>query len=112
VVREYSKAYGLFFFYRGNNKLDEAQAETVRDFSSSYNISLIPVTVDGKPLAIFEESKADQGHAKRLGIKFFPALVLVDPVSQKAIPLNYGFISYTGLRTRFLQVATDFKKGE
>jgi conjugal transfer pilus assembly protein TraF len=112
AVKEYSKTYGLLFFYRGNNKLDEALSETVQDFSNSYRIGLIPVTVDGKSLLIFKDSKADEGRAKKLGIKYFPALVLVDPKSQKIIPLHYGFISYTGLRSRFLQLVTDFKRGE
>ena len=112
AVREYSKSYGMFFFYRGNNKLDEAMSETVQNFSDSYHISLIPITVDGKSLPIFKENEADGGRSKKLGIKYFPALVLVDPLSRKFIPLHYGFISFTGLRARFLQLATDFKKGE
>jgi len=112
AVREYSKSYGMFFFYRGNNKLDEAMSETVQSFSDSYHISLIPITVDGKSLPIFKENEADGGRSKKLGIKYFPALVLVDPLSRKFIPLHYGFISFTGLRARFLQLATDFKKGE
>ncbi len=112
AVREYSKTFGLLFFYRGNNPLDEAFATTVQDFSSTYGITLIPVTVDGKSLPIFKESRINQGQAEKLKIKFFPALILVDPTLQKAIPLNYGFISYTGLRARFLQLATDFRKGE
>jgi conjugal transfer pilus assembly protein TraF len=112
AVKEYSKSYGLFFFYRGNNKIDEALSETVKEFSERHDITLIPITVDDKTLSIFKTSKIDSGQAKALNVKYFPALILVDPISQKNIPLNYGYISYSGLLERFLQLATDFKKGE
>lgn len=111
AIRSFSGRYGLLFFYRGNNALDQELAPTIEGFSKENNISLIPVSIDGKSLEVFGASHADNGQAAKLGIKYFPALILVDPKSQKVLPLNYGFISDSDLRRRFLQVATDFQEG-
>ena len=110
AIKSFSEKYGLFFFYRGNEALDKALAPTIKGFSRENNISLIPISVDGKPIDIFATNHINNGQAEKLGIKHFPALILVDPKNQKVIPINYGFISDSGLHRRFLQVATEFKE--
>ena len=110
AIALYREKYGMFFFYRGDNLLDQELAPTIASFSKENQISLIPISVGGKILSVFTESTIDKGQAKKLGIKYFPALILVDPKSRAVQPLNYGFISADELRRRFLQVATDFKE--
>ena len=51
----------------------------------------------------------DQGQAERLGVKYFPAMMLVDPKSGQVKPLSYGFISQDDLAKQFLYVSNDFK---
>ena len=111
AIRAFNEQYGLFFFYRGNNPLDQALAPIIYSFGRENNISLIPISVDGKLIDIFENNHVDNGQTEKLGIKHFPALILVDPKNQKVIPINYGFISDSELHRRFLQVATEFKEG-
>ena len=114
VIKTFSQKYGLLFFYRGNNPIDQELAPTIASFSQENNISLIPITVDGKRLEVFTNfrmNQTDNGQVEKLGIKYFPALILVDPKNQKVRPLNYGFISDSDLRRRFLQIATDFQEG-
>ncbi len=114
AIRVISEKYGLFFFYRGSNPLDQALAPIIAGFSHENNISLLPVSVDGKLIEIFSEnqnSRVNNGQAEKLGIKHFPALILVDPKNQKVVPINYGFISDAELQRRFLQVASKFKEG-
>lgn len=114
VIKTFSKRYGLLFFYRGNGMLDLELAPTIESFSKDNNISLIPVSIDGKKLEVFANfamSQIDNGQAGKLGVRYFPALILVDPKNQKVRPLNYGFISDSDLRRRFLQVASDFQEG-
>ena len=108
AIAVYREKYGLFFFYRGDNLLDQELAPTIAAFSKENQISLIPIAIDGKILPSFVDGVIDKGQAKKLGIKYFPALILVDPKSQAVQPLNYGFISLDELRHRFLQVATGF----
>ena len=111
AIRAFGEKYGLFFFYRGNNKLDQALAPIIYGFSKENNIFLIPISVDGRLINIFESNHINNGQAEKLGIKYFPALILVDPKNQKILPINYGFISDSELHRRFLQVATEFKEG-
>ena len=111
AIQSFAKQYGLFFFYRGNNSLDQALAPIIESFSRGNHISLIPVSMDGKTLAVFGSNQIDRGQAEKLGIKYFPALILVNPKNQKIQPLNYGFISDADLRRRFLQIATNFQDG-
>ncbi|CAL7962383.1 conjugal transfer pilus assembly protein TraF [Gammaproteobacteria bacterium] len=117
AIRDFGKTYGMFFFYRGDNPLDQALAPIVESFSRENRISLVPISMDGKILEIFatgqngKVSQVDYGQAKKLGIRYFPALILVDPKNQKIVPINYGFISDAELRRRFLQVASNFRDG-
>lgn len=111
AIRVFGEKFGLFFFYRGNNPLDQALAPIVSGFSKENNISLISVSTDGKLIDVFENKQINHGQAEKLGIKYFPALILVDPKNQKVIPIHYGFISDSELHRRFLQVATNFKEG-
>lgn len=54
-------------------------------------------------------SRTDQGQAEQLGVKFFPAMMLVNPKSGQVKPLSYGFISQDDLAKQFLYVSSDFK---
>jgi len=112
AIKYFRERYGLLFFYRGNNPLDSELAMVVNTFVQENNISFIPISVDGKALDMFATSgKINSGQAEKLGVRHFPALILVDPGGKKVRPLNYGFISSTELRERFLHLATDFKEG-
>ena len=114
AIKAFSEKYGLLFFYRGNNPLDQELAPTIESFTRENNISLIPVSIDGKRLEVFTNltmSQIDNGQAGTLGVRHFPALILVDPKNQRVQPLHYGFISDSDLRRRFLQVASGFQEG-
>lgn len=111
AIKYFSQKYGMLFFYRGNDPMDKELAPTIEAFSRENNLSLIPVSMDGKKLEVFKINHTNLGQAEKLGIKYFPAFILVDPKSQKTVALNYGFISDSELRRRFLQVATNFQEG-
>lgn len=109
AIAALSQKMGLFLFYRGNQPLDAELAKVVARFSQTHKLALIPVTVDGTPLASLPTTRPDGGQAKRLGITHFPALVLVDPINEAVQPLAYGFITGDDLARQFLNVATRFK---
>lgn len=101
--------YGVFFFYRGNEALDNKLAQVVKSFSKEYGISIFAISMDGKVLKDFDNSKIDTGQAKKMNIKYFPALFLVNPKKEEYKPLAYGFISEDDLARRMLNVLTNFK---
>lgn len=111
VMRSLAKTHGLLYFYRGNNPYDAKQSPIIQDFSKRYGLHVTPVSVDGVKDSVFPESKIDHGQARQLNIRFFPALILVNPATQKTQPVSYGLLTQDMLARQFLLVATDFAKG-
>lgn len=109
AIQSLSAQYGVFFFYRGQDPLDNQLATVVREFAQSHHIALIPVSVDGVRSDVLPDTRPDTGQVAKMGITHFPALFLVDPKSEHYQPLAYGFMTQDALARRFLDVATDFK---
>lgn len=109
TITRLAKTNGLFFFYRGKNALDAKLAPSVVDFAQRYHLALITVSVDGTVLPGLPDRQIDHGQNRRMGVKAFPALFLVNPVKKTYQPVAYGFISETNLAQQFLNVATHFK---
>nr|MDN1582941.1 type-F conjugative transfer system pilin assembly protein TraF [Escherichia coli] len=96
-------------FYRGQDPIDGQLAQVINGFRDTYGLSVIPVSVDGVINPLLPDSRTDQGQAQRLGVKYFPAMMLVDPKQGSVRPLSYGFISQDYLAKQFLNVSEDFK---
>lgn len=95
--------------YRGQDPIDGQLAQVINGFRDTYGLSVIPVSVDGVINPLLPDSRTDQGQAQRLGVKYFPAMMLVDPKQGSVRPLSYGFISQDDLAKQFLNVSEDFK---
>ncbi|HFE6145730.1 TPA: conjugal transfer protein TraF, partial [Legionella pneumophila] len=106
------KSHGLLFFYRGKSLYDLKQIPIVVDFCKRFHIQLMPVSVDGATSPELLNSRMDQGQANRLGVRYFPALLLVNPVSQRVSPVAYGLTTQDVLMERIKQVANQFKGEE
>lgn len=109
AIETLSQHYGVMFFYRGKEPIDGQLAQVIKNFRDTYKLSVIPVTVDGVISPILADSRYNQGQAEQMGIKYFPAMMLVDPKRGSVRPLSYGFISQDDLAKQFLNVSTDFK---
>ncbi|KTJ39413.1 conjugal transfer protein TraF [Klebsiella aerogenes] len=101
--------FGVMFFYRGREPIDGQLVQVLSNFRETYGLSVISVSVDGVVNPLLPDSRVDQGQAERLGVKYFPAMMLVDPKSGQVKPLSYGFISQDDLAKQFLYVSNDFK---
>ena len=112
IINRLSKSHGLLFFYRGKSPYDLKQIPIVADFCRRFNLSLMPVSVDGVVSRELMNSRVDQGQANRLGVRYFPALLLVNPQNQHVSPIAYGLTTQDVLMERIKQVATQFKGDE
>ena len=58
-----------------------------------YGATVLPVSVDGQPLAnnLFPEFKVDRGQAELIGIPTYPAVVVYETANDSWVPVNYGF---------------------
>lgn len=109
VIEKLSQSHGLLLFYRGANQFDLKQIPIVRDFCNRFHFSLIPVSVDGTISEALPYSRKDLGEANRLNVRFFPALILVNPKTKSTQPLAYGLTTQDVLEKRLVQVANHFQ---
>ena len=109
AIAALSKQSGLFFFYRSTCPYCQRFAPIVKAFSSTYHLTVIPVTTDGISLPEFPHSYPDRGQAKVFQVKVEPSLFAVNPYTHKAYPIAYGLISESELRQRILDIANRFQ---
>ena len=108
-LKRLAKTHGLLFFYRANNPYDQKQIPIVLDFCEQHHFSLIPVSVDGTNASALPHSRLDSGQADALGVRFFPALLLVNPNTRETQPVAFGLTTQDVLTRHLVAVATDFK---
>lgn len=104
-----AKTNGLLFFYRGKEALDTEQIPILQDFCQKFHFHLIPVSVDGDKSEVLHETRIDYGQASRLGIHYFPALVLVNPQAGSYRPVAFGLTTQDSLIERLSFVANQFQ---
>ena len=107
-VAQLSKTNGLLFFYRGKEPLDAKQIPILQDFCQKFKFHLIPVSVDGERSELLFETRIDHGQASRLGVRYFPAIVLVNPKSGSFEPVSFGLTTQDMLIQRLSFVANHF----
>ena len=112
AIHALSKNHGLLYFYRGANAYDKKASSIISDFAKRYQFKLIPVSVDGIVDSLFPNSKTGKTEANKLGIRFYPALILVHPKTKKTQPVSYGILTQDMLARQFFLVATDFARGD
>lgn len=112
VINRLSKSHGLLFFYRGKSPYDLKQIPIIVDFCRRFSIPMMPISIDGVTSPELLNSRMDQGQANRLGVRYFPALLLVNPENQRVAPVAYGLTTQDVLMERLKQVATQFKGDE
>lgn len=112
AIRKIAQEYGLLYFYRGARKQDILMAKFVRQFAKLYKIHLIPVSVDGHSVEIFNHKEyfdVDDVKSSALQVHYFPALVLVNPKKGSHQIISYGLKSQNELAERFLNIERHWK---
>lgn len=112
ALRHLAKTHGLFYFYRGNNPYDVKQSPILKHFAEKVGLQVMPISVDGVKDITYPNSKIDHGQARQLHLRFFPALILVNPNTHKTQPVSYGLLTQDMLARQFLLVATNFAQGD
>ena len=108
-VKALSTQYGLFFIYQGQCKFCQGMAGIVRQLSEKYGWKVLGISQDGVSLPEFPDSKKDNGISQAWGLKGVPAVFVVNPETEQAIPIGHGLISLNQLE-RNLMVQL-FQKG-
>ena len=104
AIRSLAEKYGLFFFFSSDCPYCRTFAPIVKDFATRYGFSIVPITINGKPLPEFPNARLDNGASKRLGVNRYPSLFAVNPKLNRVIPLSYGVMSKEELSQRVYQL--------
>ena len=108
-MQKVAQTQGLLFFYRAKNPYDQREIPIVLDFCRKFNFSLIPISVDGEVSPELRDSRVDRGQAQALGVRYFPALLLVNPKTKETKPVAFGLTTQDVLSTRILAVSASSK---
>ena len=111
AIAKLAQESGLFFFYSSSCAYCRKFAPILKNFSLNYNISVIPITLDGGFLPEFPNSKVDKGQAAKFNVTVEPSLFAVNPYTRKAYPVSQGLISEYDLRKRILDISQNFMSG-
>lgn len=93
LISSLSKEYGLFFFYEGRKEHSIIFAKIVKEFAKKQGFEVIAISVDDVEIDGFASNKKNNGIATTLGVKIFPALYLINPVKDIAIPIAFGLVA-------------------
>ena len=84
--------YGLFFFYEGKSESAVIFGRIVREFAKKYGWKTIAISLDGLEIEGFENKK-NNGIVQTLGVDITPALYLINPKNNIAIPISFGLVA-------------------
>lgn len=104
VLTNFSKKYGLLFFFDSKCPYSHAQAPIVQQVATKHKIELLGVSIDGGAMPELENIENDNGISSKLGVFSTPAIFAVDFTNDEAFPLATGNISGNDLETRILGV--------
>lgn len=113
ILSQLSQRYGVFYFYSSSCGACDIFSPILRAVSDKYGMSVLAVSMDGGPSAVFPNYMVDSGQYERLGLgtqRQVPALVLFDSVTRQPMPIGYGILSQDEIVDRIFQL-TEVKAG-
>lgn len=110
-----SQRYGVFFFYSTSCGACDAFSPVLKGISERYNLSILPVSMDGGANPYFPKYVVNQGQYEKMGLSggMVPALVLYDTVTKRPMPVGYGVMAEDEVMDRIfrltaVKVGSDF----
>jgi len=81
LLSRLAKQAGIWFFFRSDCPYCAAQEPILEQFSHLYGFSILPISLDGKPMpdGRFPDFVNDSGQSVRLGVTVTPTMYLVSP---------------------------------
>ena len=79
----------------------------VQEFSKKYGWKMVAISVDGIEIEGFASSKINNGIVQTLGIDLVPAVYLINPKTNVAIPIAFGLVAMDQIENN---IALQFKE--
>ncbi len=104
TIKRFMADKGLFFFYRTECPYCQKFSPILKVFAKQLDINVIPISLDSHHLPEFPETQIDTGQAKRFEVTVTPAVFLVNPYTEKAMPVSAGLVSMETLESRLAEM--------
>ena len=107
ILGQLSQRYGVFYFYSSSCGACDIFSPILKAVSDKYGLSVLAVSMDGGPSAVFPNYMVDSGQYARLGLgdqRQVPALVLFDTMTRQPMPIGYGILSQDEIVDRVFQL--------
>ena len=88
----------LIFVYDSSQKYSQLAGEMVESFQADTGWEIIPVTLDGKDLPQWPNSKLTKDQGAALGVEASPAYILVNKSTEEIKRAGYGAIAISRLK--------------
>lgn len=105
-LKNVSQHYGLFFFFASTCPYCHRFAPIIKDLQEKYNLSVIPISLDGKGLPEYPDFVTNKGQAEAFHVTSWPALFMVNPQKRQVIPITFGLIGEDEVIHRMVTLAT------
>ena len=102
VLKRLGERYGLIYLGHAKCPACRVFGPLLRAFALRHGLDVLAVSMTGEPLEGWPEAVPDRGQAARLGLKAkaFPAVVLYDTQTRKALPVSFGVVAEDQLAER------------
>ena len=112
VLSGIGQRYGVFYFYSSSCAACEVFAPIMRGIADRFGMSVMAVSMDGGPSAVFPNYLINTGQYEKMGLSggAVPALVLFDTATKKPMPIGYGIMSQDEVMDRIFSL-TSVKAG-
>ena len=101
---------GLLFYFRSDCPHCHRFAPILKQFSETYGITVIPVSLDGGALPEYLYPKKDHAMGQKLKVSIVPAVFLVSPRDNTVAAASYGFTDITALAQKVMVAAERMDK--
>jgi conjugal transfer pilus assembly protein TraF len=90
-----AKRYGVYYFYASTCGACDVFAPILKSLSDQYDLSVLPVSMDGGRSGAFPTFVVNTGQYEKMGLSGnqVPALVLFDTLTHRPVPIGYGIMS-------------------
>lgn len=90
-----ARRYGVYYFYASACGACDVFAPILKSLSDQYDLSVLPVSMDGGRSGAFPTFVVNTGQYEKMGLSGnqVPALVLFDTVTRRPVPIGYGIMS-------------------
>ncbi len=102
VLARLGERYGLIYLGHAKCPACRVFGPLLRAFALRHGLDVLAVSMTGEPLEGWPEAVPDRGRTARLGltVKAFPAVVLYDTRTRRALPVAFGVVAEDQLAER------------